>query len=131
MKQIDWWFYVFLSWVSTAFFGEQKTRYTYRAMVENYFAGHYLLILPFLALCLSKQSTALWKTSGLEVSNWLGIWPLNDVWVSFYFHQRVEISLKRPSMFELFFLHEFLICLLNVDFRSIVIPRITSSSLFF
>ena len=41
---MDWWFYVFLLWVSAGFFGEQNSFYIYQALIENYFAGHYLLI---------------------------------------------------------------------------------------
>lgn len=55
IDQIDKWFYIFLSWVSAGFFGEEKIDYIYQAMSENCF----LILKPFLALCLLNYLIAL------------------------------------------------------------------------
>ena len=48
-------FCLFLTWVSAGFFGVLKIWLFYQAISENYFTGHYLLILkPSLAFCLSN-----------------------------------------------------------------------------
>ena len=65
------------------------------------------------------------KTSRLEGSTL----HKNNISVSFYFHRGLEIILKVHTLFDQLFYITFLICLLNVNFQSIVILTIISSSL--
>ena len=52
---------------------------------------------PFIELCLLNCLIVLFKTYGLEDSNWTEIWSLSKIWVSFYFHQGMNTWQKQPS----------------------------------
>ena len=67
-------------------------------------------------------------SSRLEGNNSIEIWSLRKIWVSFYFYQG---DIKSAHNFWSVFFHRFLICLFNINFWSIVIPRIVSPSLSF
>ena len=121
-------FCIFQTWVSASFLGVLKIWLFYQAISENYFAGHYLLILkPSLAFCLSNQSTVLNKT--IEGSK-LNIDLIIEQYISlFLFLSRSGDNLKSAYTFLTAFLHKFLICLLNINFQSTAISTIISSSL--